>query len=273
MAAGVAATVRATVRRADTVLDLPEGDLGIVIPETDYQGAITAARRIERALRAGPSGTALYLPATTPVAYGIAAFPIHGEGAAALISWARKGLGGGEAGRARTETVWEFLHRLLTEAERSGARVPGQEEIALGAPDLKWVADPQEYATIEAYIEEELIRSGIADGVLFLGVGMAAAAASRLARLTALQSRGLLAVLFASEDGTALQENALALAVARDADLDRSRFLLYYGVQASYGVVGRREEGRFRGLFTGSALLVNEIMKKLREQYPGPKPA
>ena len=273
MAAGVAATVRATVRRADTVLDLPEGDLGIVIPETDYQGAITAARRIERALKAGPSGTALFLPTTTPVAYGVAAFPIHGEGAAALVARARKGLGGGEAARARTETVWEFLHRLLTEAERSGARVPGQEEIELGTPDLKWVADPQEYGTIEAYIEEELVRSGIAEGVLFLGVGMAAAAPPRLPRLTALQSRGLQAVLFASEDGTALQGNALALTVARDADLDQSRFLLYYGVQASYGVVGRREEGRFRGLFTGNALLVNEIMKKLREQYPGPKPA
>lgn len=273
MAAGVAATVRATVRGADTVLDLPEGDLGIVVPETDYQGAITAARRIERALRAGPSGTALFLPSAAPVAYGIAAFPIHGEAAATLIARARRGLGQGEEGRARTETVWEFLDRLLTEAERSGARVPGQGALELGAPDLKWVADPQEYGTIEAYIEEELVRSGIAEGVLFLGVGPAAAGPPRLPRLKVLQSRGLQAVLFAGEDGTAVAGDALVLMVTRDAELGQSRFLLYYGVQASYGVVGRREDGRFRGLFTGSALLVNEIMKKLREQYPGPKPS
>lgn len=270
--AGVAAAVRATVRGADTVLDLPEGDLGIVVPETDYQGAITAARRIERAIRGGPSGTALFLPTTAPVAYGIAAFPIHGEGAAALIARARNGLGRGEEGRARTETVWEFLDRLLTEAERSGARVPGQGGLELGTPDLKWVADAQEYGTIEAYIEEELVRSGIAEGVLFLGVGAAAAGPPRLPRLRALQTRGLQAVLFASEDGTAVPGDGCALTVARDAELDRTRFFLYYGIQASYGVVGRREEGRFLGLFTGSALLVNEIMRKLREQYPGAKP-
>jgi hypothetical protein len=79
------------------------------------------------------------------------------------------------------------------------------------------------------------------------------------------------AVLFASEDGTAVPEDGLALALARDADLDRTRFLLYYGIQVSYGVVGRQDKGRFRGLFTGNALLVNEIMKKLREQYMGQK--
>lgn len=270
-ATGVAATVRATVRGADTVLDLPEGDLGIVVPETDYQGAITAARRIERALRAAPFGEALFLATTAPVSYGIAAFPIHGEGAGVLIARARKGLSRGGEGRARTETVWEFLDRLLTEAERTGAPVPAQASLESGGRDLKWVVDPQEYGTIETYIEEELVRSGTAEGVLFLGVGPAVQGPHRLPRLKALQGRGMQAVLFASEDGTAVPGEDLAIALTRDADLDQTRFLLYYGIQVSYGVVGRQDGGRFRGLFTGNALLVNEIMKKLREQYMGQK--
>ncbi|MCI0370314.1 MAG: response regulator [candidate division NC10 bacterium] len=270
-AAGVAASVRDTVRGADTVLALPEGDLGIVVPETDYQGAITVALRIERALRAAPFGEALFLAISAPVSYGVAAFPIHGEGAVALIARARKGLSRGGEGRALTETVWEFLDRLLAEAERGGTRGPrqGSLEIELESRDLKWVVDPKEYGTIEAYIEEELFRSGIAEGVLFLGVGTAAEGPARLPRLKALQGRGLQTVLFASEDGTAVPEADLGLALARDAELDRTRFLLYYGIQVSYGVVGRRDGGTFRGLFTGNALLVNEIMKKLRQQYLG----
>lgn len=270
-ATGVAATVRATVRGADTVLDLPEGDLGIVVPETDYQGAITAARRIERALRAAPFGDALFLSTTAPVSYGIAAFPTHGEGGAALIARARKSLRRGGDDRARTETVWEFVDRLLAEAERSGASAPTPAPVEFGSRDLKWVADLQEYGTIEAYVEEELFRSGIGEGVLFLGVGTAADGLARLSRLKALQGRGMQATLFASEDGSAIPADGLALALARDADLHRTRFLLYYGIQVSYGVVGRRDGETFRGLFTGNALLVNEIMKKLREQYLGPK--
>jgi hypothetical protein len=133
------------------------------------------------------------------------------------------------------------------------------------------VVGPKEYGTIEAYIEEELFRSATAEGVLFLGVGPAAEGPARLPRLKGLQGRGMQAVLFASEDGTAVPEDGLALALARDADLDRTRFLLYYGIQVSYGVVGRQDKGRFRGLFTSNALLVNEIMKKLREQYMGQK--
>lgn len=268
---GVAAIVRATVRGADTVLDLPEGDLGIVVPETDYQGAITAARRIERALRAAPFGNGLFLSTTAPISYGIAAFPTHGEGGAALIVRARTSLRRGGEDRARTETVWEFVDRLLAEAERSGAPAPSPASLESGSRDLKWVADPQEYGTIEAYVEEELFRSGIGEGVLFLGVGTAADGLARLSRLKALQGRGMQVTLFASEDGTAIPADGLALALARDAELHRSRFLLYYGIQVSYGVVGRQDGETFRGLFTGNALLVNEVMKKLREQYLGPK--
>ncbi len=273
----VTAALRKTVRAADTVSPVDERGLAVVIPETDYQGAITVSRRVYQALKDLFVNQELLVHPLFPLGMGIASFPEHGQSCQSLLDRARAGMGRIAEGYFRYEMIWEFVDRLLLEAERSEEvhrsltpLTPGvTQAVDVGfGREVKYLENEREREILSQFIEEEVRDSLLGEGILYVGVSLMSNLKGRLEIYQEIQARGTKVFLFGSDDWLDWDPGEMTPVVARDADIIRHRFLLYYGVKASYGLMVRqKEDGSISGFFTTNAFLVNELMRKLKEIY------
>lgn len=273
----VSAVLRKTIRAADVVGALEGREMAIVVPETEYQGAITVARRIHQALRELFLGQELLVSPLFPLGLGIACFPEHGPNIQALLDRARSTMGRAAEGYFRYEMIWEFVDRLLLEAERSQevhrSLTPSIGVSALGSEmdlsrEIKYLESEREHSTLSRFIEDEVRDSLLGEGLLYVGVGTMSRLKDRLDKYRDIQAQGTKVFVFGADDWLDWDPGDITPVIASDPDILRHRFLLYYGIRASYGLMVRqKEEGSLAGFFTTNAFLVNELMKKLKEIY------
>lgn len=297
-----AATMRrcmaSTVREADLVIPLAGPAAAIIAPETDYLGGLALARRINRArLRTAGRAAEHALP---PLDYGIAAFPDHGTTASALLARARTGLVGSRQVAYVLEGLWEFVDRLTAELAASGpprdgtdvdrAEARGAEPelpAAEGAPPEPGPGDGGEPATETAMkrgmrylpsrdgfeatahgIEQALERQPPAGGVLYVGAGRLSQLQAYLDLYVTVQRRGTEVFVFGEDDWVGWDPERLTPVVTRDGEIGRRRFILFYGLDASYALMGAEAaDGGLQGFFTTNPLLVNALITKIKARY------
>jgi GGDEF domain-containing protein len=92
------------------------GEIGLLVPETSYQGAIAAARRIRQAIRDLPAVRGLSIPSPSPIVFGIATFPEHGLTKDELLNRGRLAMARSGENAYRFENLWGYIDKLLSEA-------------------------------------------------------------------------------------------------------------------------------------------------------------
>lgn len=278
-----------TIRGADIVALMDNGEIGLLVPETNYQGAIAAARRIRNAFHSLQIVRAMSLPSRSPIGFGVACFPEHGLTKDELLERARQAMERAAESASRFEDLWGYFDKLLAEAritsELIGAlswtRERKDEELAFTPRDsdqllptgefsreLQFVGSWEDFQTFNQYIEDKIFEKLAGEGIYYIGLKKVSSLEPRLERYYRMLENGIEIFVFAKEDWEGWDPRDITPVVTEDPALADYSFSIYYGVSACYALVGRqRDEEGMCGFFSISDLLVNEIIRKLNETY------
>jgi diguanylate cyclase (GGDEF)-like protein/putative nucleotidyltransferase with HDIG domain len=120
-------------RRIDFAGRIGGEKFGVVLPETDEDGAFLVAERLRRASRRTFAQDALPLT----ISFGVVGYPEHGDEVEALLGAAVKAVHtASELGRDRSVVYCEDLERMLAEAPDPTAAEPGLDELVGLAEEL-----------------------------------------------------------------------------------------------------------------------------------------
>lgn len=279
-----------TIRAADIASLLENGEIGLLVPETDYQGAIAAARRIRHSIQGLRIVQGLAPASPFPIVLGIACFPEHGMNKQELLDRARQGMRRAAESASRFENLWGYIDQLLAEARitsdligaLSGSRQKKEGEDFSGLPrdseqllptgeyskELQFVASWKDFQSFRQYIEDKILEKLAGEGIFYVGLERMSVAQPKLEKYHRMRENGIKVFLFAKEEWQEEGLREIVPVATEDPALADYSFMIYYGVSACYGLVGRqREEETMSGFFTISDFLVNEIMKKIGETY------
>jgi diguanylate cyclase (GGDEF)-like protein len=281
-----------TIRSADIAALMENGEVGLLAPETNYQGAIATARRIRLAIQGLPIMRGLALPSPFPIAFGIACFPEHGSSKDELLDRARQAMRRAAESAARFENLWGYMDKLLAEAritsELLGAlagseeKKEGEELVSLPrdsdqllptgehSKELQYLASWEDFQSFSQYIEERVLERLAGEGIFYMGTKARSQLQPKLEKYYRMRENGVKVFLFTQEEWEDEEQELrdIVLVVTEDPALAGYSFHIYYGVSACYALVGRqREEEVMSGFFTISDFLVNELMGKITETY------
>ena len=284
------ASLLSPIRAADTAAIMESGEIGLLVPETNYQGAIAAARRIRHAVQGLSIVQGLALPSPFPIAFGIACFPEHGLTKDELMDRARQAMRRSSESAARFENLWGYIDKLLAEAritsELIGAlsgsreRKEGEEFAPLPhdsdqllptgeySKELQFVSSREDFGSFSQYIEDKILEKLAGEGIFYVGSRRMSDLQPKLVRYHQMKENGIKIFFFAQDDWEGGDLGDIITVATEDPALANYSFFIYYGVSACYALVGRqREEEPMCGFFTISDFLVNEIMKKITGTY------
>ncbi|HVI92622.1 MAG TPA: response regulator [Anaeromyxobacter sp.] len=169
------AAVSRVVRDADILAKVSESEYYVLLPETDYFGALMFVRRATDEIRREPSIQLLEERCPVLLSLGAATFPKDGEDFDELLHWARARVQEQRGSLLRRlhlsdlapNAFWELADLLLAD----GARLPES------SPSARLGADPE---LVEAALREaanEIARDPRARGLLYTSVRAGGAAA------------------------------------------------------------------------------------------------
>jgi diguanylate cyclase (GGDEF)-like protein len=279
----------ATIRGADIAALMRSGEIGLLVPETSYQGAIAAARRIRQAIRDLPAVRGLSVPSPSPIVFGIATFPEHGLTKDELLNRGRLAMARSGENAYRFENLWGYIDKLLSEARIASELIGSlswtkerkEEELASSnqetdqllptgdhVRELQFVSSWHDFQSFCQYIEDNILERLAGEGILYVGLRERRYLEPKLERYHRMVENGIKVFVFSQEDWQGWDSPEITPVVAEDLALSEYAFCIYFGVSACYGLVGR-QRGReaMCGFFTISDTLVNEILKKLNETY------
>jgi len=284
------ASLLSTIRSADIAAIMENREVGLLVPETNYQGAIAAARRIRHGIQGLPIVQGLVLPSPFPIAFGIACFPEHGLTKDELLDRARQAMRRSTESASRFENLWGYVDKLLAQAritsELIGAlsgvreRREGEEFVSLPrdsdqllptgeySKELQFVSSWEDFQSFNQYIEDKILERLAGEGIFYVSSKRMSDLEPKLERYSRMRGNGIKVFFFAMDEWEEGDLREIIPLATEDPALAHYRFLIYYGVSACYALVGRqRGEEAMWGFFTISDFLVNEIMKKVTETY------
>jgi two-component system, cell cycle response regulator len=265
----VAATSRAA-RDADILAKVSESEYYVLLPETDYFGALMFLRRAAEEVRKEESIRKVEEKTPVLLSMGAATFPKDGEDFDELLHWARarvveqRGslLRRFHLGDLDPNAFWELTDLLLSDR----ARIPES------SPSARIDADADFFAAAQREASREIARDPRARGVLYVGVtGSLATAPVRAAlppgdpaaragdstvRVTLLGPRGA---------GPDAPPHPLVTEVYLDGDkrLAGHEFLLFMSEHSAYGLLSSGG----RTFHTSDVPLVDALVSKLQALY------
>lgn len=264
------AAVARVARDADILAKVSESEYYVLLPETDYFGALMFVRRAVEEIRREESIRLLEERCPVLVSMGAATFPKDGEDFDELLHWAKARVDDQRGSMLRRlhlsdlepTAFWELAELLLSDQ----ARVPES------SPSARLDADPELFAAAQREAAREIARDPRARGVLYLGLGGGLAHAPVLDALPegevgarAGDATVQVCVLGPRGAGEGAR-HPLVTEVFLDGDprIARHEFLLFLGEHAAYGLL-QRPGGRL--FHTSDAPLVDALIAKLQALY------
>ena len=266
----VVAAVARVSRDADILAKVSESEYYVLLPETDYFGALMFQRRAAEEIRRAPSIRELDERAPVLLSMGAATFPKDGEDFDELLHWAKDRIG---------EQRGSLLRRLhLEDLERSAfweladvllSKVPLPET----SPSARLEKDPEFLLSAQREAAREVARDPRARGHLYVGVsGPIGLAAIREALPGGEQAARvsdqtmhvyLLGPRGAGPDG---RHHPLLTEVYLDGDkrLAEHEFLLFISEHSAYGLITGPGGRMFH---TSDVPLVDALVAKLQALY------
>jgi diguanylate cyclase (GGDEF)-like protein len=161
------AAVSRVVRDADILAKVSEGEYYVLLPETDYFGALMFVRRAAEEIRREASIQALEERVPLLLTLGAATFPKDGEDFDELLHWCRARLAEQRGSLLRrlhladlpAAAFWDLADLLLA----GTARIPDTSTSA------RLDADPELFAAAQRECAREIARDPRARGLLYVG--------------------------------------------------------------------------------------------------------
>lgn len=265
----VAATSRAA-RDADILAKVSESEYYVLLPETDYFGALMFLRRAAEEVRKEESVQRVEEKIPVLLSMGAATFPKDGEDFDELLHWARARVQEQRGSLLRRlhlgdldpNAFWELADLLLSDS----ARIPES------SPSARLDADDELFAAAQREAAREIARDPRARGLLYVGVrgGLAAAplrgalppgdpaarAGDSTVRVYLLGPRG---------SGADAPPHPLVTEVYLDGDqrLAGHEFVLFMSEHSAYGLLSSAG----RTFHTSDVPLVDALVSKLQALY------
>jgi two-component system cell cycle response regulator len=257
------------VRDADILAKVAENEYYVLLPETDYFGALMFLRRAVEEIRREATVKALEERVPVLLSLGAATYPKDGEDFDELLHWCRARAEEQRGSLVRrlhladldTSAFWELTDILLSEA----ARLPES------SPSGRRPADPALFATVQREAAREIARDPRARGLLYLSPGVAAGRAPLLDDLPRAEASSRdgdrpVRVFLLGPRGPAASDHPLVTPVflEGDARLGAHEFLLFLGENAAYALLQRPDGTLFH---TSDVPLVDLLVSKLQAAY------
>ncbi|HVP66577.1 MAG TPA: response regulator [Anaeromyxobacteraceae bacterium] len=258
------------VRDADILAKVSENEYYVLLPETDYFGALMFLRRAVEEVRREQSVRALEERVPLLLSMGAATFPKDGEDFDELLHWCRarteeqRGslvrrlhLGDLEAG-----AFWELADILLSE----GARLPDT------SPSARRPAEAELFEAAQREAAREVARDPRARGLVYLGRSASSNGSPLLAELPRPEAASragdspVRIFVLGSRASSQPLEHPLVTPVFVDGDahLASHQFLLFLGENAAYGLLQNPGGSLFH---TSDVPLVDLLVSKLQAAY------
>lgn len=256
------------VRDSDVIAKASEGEFYLMLPETDYFGAMIFMRRALAAIRDEREVQELETKLPMAVVAGAATFPKDGEDFDELIHRCRRRMDERRASLQRKLMLdglafWEEVELLLGNPESPKLPVDERAE-----PSRRGKVSDVLFDELQAEIARELTRDPTARGVLYVGgpevranlpvvlglEGVPAEFAPRvyvLGRRADLESHPGLTPVF----------------LEGDEQMARHEFIFWLSEHAAYGLIQRRGLGATWGFHTSDTALVDGLIAKLQAAY------
>jgi diguanylate cyclase (GGDEF)-like protein len=267
----VVAAVGRVVRDADILAKVSDGEYYVLLPETDYFGALMFLRRATEEIRGEDSIRELERRTPVLLSMGASTFPKDGEDFDELLHWARARVQEQRGSLLRrlhladlpANAFWELADLLLSE----NARIPES------SPSARLPPDGDLFAAAQREAAREVGRDPRARGVLYVGARERLASAPVLAVLppgesTARASDTSVRVYVLGPRGGASSriDHPLVTEVYVDGDkrFDAHEFLLFMSEHSSYGLLAGPGGRMFH---TSDVPLVDALVSKLQTLY------
>jgi diguanylate cyclase (GGDEF)-like protein len=258
------------VRDADILAKVTESEYYLLLPETDYFGALMFLRRAAREIRREESIRLLEERCPVLVSMGAATFPKDGEDFDELLHWARARVEEQRGSMLRRlhlgdvdpSAFWELADLLLSD----GARIPES------SPSARAPADAEFFRAAQREAVREIARDPRARGLLYLGLKEGTGRAQVLEALpvgdaAARAGDGAVHVyLLGPRAGASAAGHPLVTEVALDGDkrFAGHEFLLFMSEHSAYGVLAGPGGRMFH---TSDVPLVDALVSKLQTLY------
>jgi len=256
------------VRDSDVIAKASDQEFYLLLPETDFFGAMMFTRRAIAAVREEPEVRAVETQLPLALAHGASTFPKDGEDFDELVHRCRDRM---EQRRGSLQrklqldalSFWEEVELLLGSAQ--SPKLPGDPK---AEPSRRGkVADPL-FEDLQAEIARELCRDPGARGMLYLGVpdvradlplslGLEQAPAELASRVYVLGRR-------ADLDS---HPSVTPVFLEGDERMGRHEFILWLSETAAYALVQRRGVGATWGFHSSDVAVVDALISKLQTEY------
>jgi diguanylate cyclase (GGDEF)-like protein len=259
------------VRDADILAKVSESEYYVLLPETDYFGALMFIRRASEEIRKEESIRRIEDRCPVLLSMGAATFPKDGEDFDELLHWARTRVGEQRGSLLRRlhltdvdpSAFWELCDLLLSEQ----ARIPDS------SPSARLDYDPDFFAAAQREAAREVARDPRARGLLYVGSrdGLGTAAVREAlppGEVTARTGDTSVHVYLLGPrgDGQPAAPHPLITEVFLDGDkrMATHDFLLFISEHSAYCCVQRPGERFFH---TSDVPLVDALVSKLQALY------
>ena len=264
------AAVSRVVRDADILAKVSDGEYYLLLPETDYFGALIFLRRAAGEVRKEQSIAELERKCPVLLSMGAATFPKDGEDFDELLHWARERVQEQRGsllrrlhlGDVAPAAFWELADLLLSDS----ARIPES------SPSARLDADGDFFAATQREAAREIARDPRARGVLYVGVRDGLSTAPVLAELptgdvAARAGDATVHVYLLGKRGQApTPPHPLVTEVYLDGDVRFAghEFLLFVSEHSAYGLLSGPGGRMFH---TSDVPLVDALVSKLQTLY------
>lgn len=267
-ARGVIRALSRIVRDSDVLAKATEQEFFLLLPETDYFGALTFLRRAMEAAGEEPEVKEIETQVPLGLTGAAAAFPKDGEDFDELVLRCRRRCEERRGSLHRKLLLeglpfWDSVSLLLGSAR--SPRLPGDER---SEPSRRGKVAATLFEEVQAEVARELSRDPFARGLVYLGgaevrsdlpiaVGLESVPCDFSARVYLLGRKGDL-------------ESHLGLTpifVESDERMARHQFLFWLAENAAYALIQRRGRGATWGFHTSDSALVEGLVSKLQAEY------
>ncbi|HLL81174.1 MAG TPA: diguanylate cyclase [Longimicrobium sp.] len=256
------------VRDSDVIAKASEGEFYLMLPETDYFGAMIFLRRALGAIRDEPEVQELESKLPLAVVAGAATFPKDGEDFDELVHRCRRRMDERRASLQRKLMLdgmgfWDEVELLL--GSPNSPKLPVDER---AEPSRRGKVSDALFDELQGEIARELSRDPSARGVLYVGGPEVRANLPIVAGLEGVPAEFAPRVYVLGRRADLEAHPGLTpVFLEGDEAISRHEFLFWLSEHAAYGLIQRRGLGVTWGFHTSDTALVDGLIAKLQATY------
>ncbi len=265
---GIIRALSRIIRDSDVIAKASDGEFYLLLPETDFFGALMFGRRAAAAVREQPDVRAVEERLPLALVGGAATFPKDGEDFDELVHRCRRRMDERRVSLQRRLVLdglsfWDEVELLLGTPE--SPRLPADDR---AEPARRGKVSHALFDEIQAEIARELLRDPTSRGLLYVG-GPEVRADLRIAHALEDVPPEFAARVYVLGRRRDLAAHPAITPVFLEGDerMSRHEFILWLSENSAYALLQRRGRGATWGFHTSDPSVVDGLIARLQAEY------